>query len=323
MAEDFIRVKTKGYNTLEDLAKEYGISMQELVSFHNERCRVSEMLSISFPRYLEYVYMPADKYVVRQDITLASTALRLPVINSDKVYGVLIKYEPKELQIHYKINVSRTPQSLVLSKERVFVNNKGVERIVEQMFEKVDKTLYPLKITINADGGINNIVNTKEIKTRWDEDTLPKLQQYYQSEVSDSLIKKFDVVFKDLDNKSDSIKRNLFYEFYLGSIYRNYSQFTYSSELKVYFASLSRMVVYQVNITLGNRYTENGKVVLKIEGIEEEDFFNQDRDKGKINIQYKLHKESHEIYSIIATMSSYDEGIEHKINFQLFEQKNN
>lgn len=25
MAEDFIRVKTKGYNTLEDLAKEYGI----------------------------------------------------------------------------------------------------------------------------------------------------------------------------------------------------------------------------------------------------------------------------------------------------------
>ena len=167
MKEDFIRVKTKGYPTLEDLATEYNITMQELVEFHNARCSVVDLLSISFPKYLESVYMPADKYMTRQDITLASTQLRLQSITSDKEYGVHIKYSPKQLQIHYKIKVNRNQQKVTLFKERVFINNKGVERVVEQMFEKMDKTMYPLELMTTSNGKIDSIANDTEIVKRW------------------------------------------------------------------------------------------------------------------------------------------------------------
>lgn len=320
--KEYIKLKTEGILNLEALCDEYDMTAEELVGFHNRHCSISELLNISLPKYVEYIYIPSDKFRIRDSRLLKNTVLEIPTGRGKKVYGVIIKFLPKNLQIHYKINVRRTPSYIELNKEKTYVNNQGIDKIIEQLFEKAEQVLYPLQIATNSNGSIQKLLNKEDIAQRWKTECLPELKEYYQSETTDRILGQLDQAYTDIDLKKDLFSRNIFYKLFFLPVYKGYPHFFRKDFLQIYFSGLSRNAGYTIEYSLNKEYTRGNKIALKITGTEEEDGFNKNTSKGKIDLLYKFERETREIFSVNGTLSTFEKGEEYIIEFQAYEQKN-
>lgn len=316
----FFKVKIKGIFNLEEFSKEYEMSLEELIAFHNKHCSFQELLTLSLPKYVEYIYIPLDKFEARDRKLLKSSTLNLPAVSSERVYGVVIKFLPKDLQIHYKIKIKKTPFHLELTKEKTYVNNQEVDKVIEQLFEKAEQVLYPLQISVNKNGGLDNIINHEEIANRWKNDCFPKLRDYYQSETTDTILTQMDNAYANLNLKKEMFERSIFYKLFFLPIYGSYPQFLKKNYLQVYFSGIAQEIVYETESVLNREYTRGNKIALKISGTEEENLFNKNRTKGEANLLYKLNKETGEVFSITGYLSTFEKNTQYKIDFQLYEQ---
>jgi hypothetical protein len=316
------KVKIEGIFNLEIFSAEYGMTPEEFLNFHNKNCSFQELLTLSLPKYVEYVYIPADKFETRDRKLLKSTTLDLPDVFSEKIYGVVIKFLPKDLQIHYRIKIKRTPFYMELTKEKTYVNNQEIEQIIEQLFEKAEQVLYPLQISVKKNGGLDNIINHEQIANRWKTDCLPKLKDYYQSETTDQILKQLDQAYANLNLKKELFERNIFYKLFFLPIFRGYTSYEAATDLDVYFSSLNKNVQYDTKYLLNKEYTKGGKIALKIEGNEDENGFNKGENKGKLNFLYKLEKNTYEIFSIDGYCTVYERKQEHKVHFEMYKLNN-
>jgi len=316
----FTKVKIEGIFNLEEFSEEYKMTPEEFLNFHNKNCNFQELLTLSLPKYVEYVYIPSDKFEIRDQKLLKSATLDLSAVSSEKIYGVVIRFLPKDLQIHYRIKIKRTSFHLELTKEKTYVNNQEIDKIIEQLFEKAEQVLYPLQVSVKKNGGLDNIINHEEIAKRWKTDCLPKLKDYYQSETTDQILTEMDLAYANLNLKKEMFERNIFYKLFFLPIYGSYPQFFKKDFLQVYFSGLSQDIGYETEFVLNKEYTRGNKIALKITGTEEENLFNKNRTKGEANLLYKLNKETGEIFSITGYLSTFEKNTEYKIDFQLYEQ---
>jgi len=318
--QEYTKVKIEGILNLKKLSGEYELTPEELVGFHNQYCSLQELLTLSLPKYVEYIYIPSDKFEIRDRKLLKSAVLEIPSISSEKVYGVIIRFLPKDLQIHYKIKVKRTASQIELTKEKTYVNNQGIDKMIEQLFEKAEQILYPLQISIKNNGGLNNIINHEEIAKRWKTDALPKLKEYYQSEITDHILEQMDQAYRDLNMRKEMFNNNIFYKLFFLPVYQGYPEFLKKDFLQIFFSGLSQEIGYNIEFVLSKEYTGGNRIALKITGTEEENLFNKNRAKGEVNLLYKFDKETREVFSITGYLSTFEKKNEYKIEFQLFEQ---
>lgn len=317
---EYKKVKVEGILNLKEFSAEYEMTPEEFLNFHNKHCSFQELLTLSLPKYVEYVYIPADKFEIRDQKLLKSTTLDLPVVSSEKTYGVVIKFLPKNLQIHYRIKIKRTPFHLELTKEKTYVNNQEIDKVIEQLFEKAEQVMYPLQISVKKNGVLENIINHEEIAKRWKADCLPKMKDYYQSETTDQILTQMDKAYANLNLKKEMLGRNLFYKLFFLPVYGSYPQFFKKDFLQVYFSGLAQEIGYKTELVLNKEYTRGNKIALKIKGTEDENLFNKNRTKGEANLLYKLNKDTGEIFSITGYLSTFEKNTEYKIDFQLYEQ---
>lgn len=317
---EYKRVKVEGILNLKEFSGEYEMTPEEFLNFHNKHCSFQELLTLSLPKYVEYVYVPSDKFETRERKLLKNATLNLPAVSSEKIYGVVIKFLPKDLQIHYRIKIKRAPFHLELTKEKTYVNNQEIDKVIEQLFEKAEQVLYPLQISVNKNGGLENIINQEEIAKRWKADCLPKMKEYYQSKTTDHILTQLDQAYANLNLKKEMFERNIFYKLFFLPVYGSYPQFSKKDFLQVYFSGLAQEIGYETELVLNKEYTRGNKIALKITGTEEENLFNKNRTKGEANLLYKLNKETGEIFSITGYLSTFEKNTEYKIDFQLYEQ---
>jgi len=322
VTKEYKKVKIEGILNLKEFSGEYEMTPRELIGFHNKHCNFQELLTLSLPKYVEHVYIPSDKFEIRDRKLLKSATLDLPAVFSEKIYGVIIKFLPKDLQIHYRIKIKRTPFHLELTKEKTYVNNQGIDKVIEQLFEKAEQVLYPLQISVKKNGGLDHIINHEQIANRWKTDCLPKLKDYYQSETTDQILTEMDKAYANLNLKKGMFERNIFYKLFFLPVYKGCSNFFGKDFLQIYFSSLSRNAGYTIEYSLHKEYTRGNKIALKITGTEDEDGFNKNSSKGKIDLLYKFERETREIFSITGYLSTFEKGEEYIIEFQAYEQKN-
>ncbi|MBF8455553.1 hypothetical protein IV494_00020 [Kaistella sp. G5-32] len=318
----YIKLRTEGIFNLQNTAKEFNLTSAELVAFHNQYCGIHELLPLSLPKYVEYIYLPPKNFLERDIKLLKSANLQIPKIKSEKTYGVVLNFLPKELSIHYKIKVIRTGEIIEIIKEKTYVNNLEIDQTIEQLFEKAEQVLYPLKISTDINGGLSKILNSSEINDRWKREAESQLRKYYQSETGEEIINKLDQAFSDINKKRDMFDRNLFYKLFFLPIYQSYQNFKKDDYLSIYFAGISQEISYRIEYDLQKEFTRGDKIALNVTGKEEENIFNRNREKGEIDLLYKLHKETHEIFSITGSISAFEDGLECKIDFELYELKN-
>ncbi|MDM1044645.1 hypothetical protein HX004_06165 [Myroides sp. 1354] len=251
-----------------------------------------------------------------------SQTLHLPQLNSCKKYGIQQRMDPSSLDMKYIMQVNRNQDKIELRQEQVFVGNKEINQPLDELVQKVNRGLYPIVVTYKPHGGLNQIANSAEIKQRWRRLIFPMLKQYYQGATSDAVLEHINVSVEQLNLRQDDFKRNLFYRFFFLPIYQ-----TFSSEqetkflLSIYFSSMKRFVTYQTTCTVSSNYTLDHKIELIIEGKVRGKLGDALQQEGEIRIQYKLHQDTHEIFSIIAKMTSFEQEIASKIEFELFELK--
>lgn len=316
------KIKVEEILDLGKVAQRYGMATDELLRFHNQHCKLHELLTPTLPKYTEFLYIPYEIFKNYESKLLKNSTLDLPNMDSRKVYGVVIKFLPKDIEIHYKISVKRTQNNVEITKEKTYVNNQEIDKIVEQIFEKAEQVLYPLQIITDSGGDIIKISNAAEIAKRWTSDQRPKMNEYYVSEVADTLLEQLDHVFKDINAKKDLLSRNIFYKLFFLPIYKSYPQFSKKDLLQFYFPGIPHEVSYDIQYKLEQHYTRGNKIILRIEGDEEENLMNENREKGKIDLLYKLHKDTREIFSIEGAVSVIEKGKEYKTELQLYELSN-
>ncbi|MGO4710287.1 hypothetical protein AB4Y90_14505 [Chryseobacterium sp. 2TAF14] len=315
----FAKVKIEGVFNLEEFSREYKMTPQEVVQFHNQHCNLQELLSLNLSKYVQHVYLPSKNFEEQNIKVLKSTTLELPIKNEAKKYGVVINFTPKNLQIHYKINVKRTPYFLELTKEKTYVNNQNIDQTIEQLFEKANDTLYPLQVSMKKNGSLDKIVNADEIAQRWENETLPKLKEYYQSETTDKILQQFDDTFCNLNKKLQFLERNLFFKLFFLPVYQTYSGFKKEGLLQIYHAGTAKQMNYKIQFSLQKKLTRGNKIALRINGFEEENLFNKNQEKGKVDLLYKLDKDTRAIYSVTGSISYFENDKKHIIDFQLYE----
>lgn len=315
----FTRVKVDGLFNLQDCAREYGLSAEEVVAFHNKYCPLQDLLTLHLSKYVEYVYLPTTSVSSRKEKLLQNSKLVQPDKISEKNYGVITTFSPKELQLHYQIKVNRNFDHIDLLKQKTYKNNQEIDQTIEQLFEKAEHVLYPLKVATGANGRMRKIINSGDISKRWKEERRPKLAEYYQSETADKILSKLDRAFENIDLKRDLLEKNIFYNLFLLPVYQTYTDFSRKGTLKCYFSQANKWIDYEISFNLNKEFTRGNKIALHLTGAEQETPFNKHSQKGELDLLYKFHRESHEIFSITGWVSAYESQQELKINFQLYE----
>lgn len=319
---DYILIPVSTPLHLEDFAKQYEIESKFLLDFHNKRCKVSEMLSLTISRYVEFIYFPLELYTDRQEKLLEYSTLKYPEIIKDKEYGILSYFHPQDLKIHYKIKLKKESLCVEIQKDTTYINDQETEKTVEKILEKAEQSLFPLMVSVNANGGINKVENSKDISVRWNDKILPKLNQYYQSETANNIFRKINNVLQDINNKKEFLYHQLFYKLYFLEVYRNYEHFSLKKELSIFFPTLKKEILYEVEFKLLEKYSDNNNIHLTITG-QEKLGLNENDERGKFNFLYSFHRETHEIFSIVGFASTYAEKVEQKIEFEMYELKIN
>lgn len=319
---NFIKLNINKRFTLKEVSEEYGIDIKELWDFHNSHCTISEFLPLSLPQLIDCIYLPKDIYEKRQTEILPSTTISYPKNSNSKTYGVIIKFEHKDVQIHYKIHVKREHFLVELQKEKSYINNQEVSKVAEQIFEKAEEVLYPLKISVEKNGGFQKIENTKEISQRWTGQYYQKLSEYYVGEVADEILSKINSSFKNLEARSELLSNSIFYQIFFFPVYQTYPNFANNGETNIFFADLEANVSYDIQYLLNREFTRGNKIALKITGLEQEDIFNRNKEKGQLDLLFKFDKENYNLFSITGFVTAFDDKKELKIDFQLYELKN-
>lgn len=319
---DYIKLKIEGILDLQKTAKDHHLTPEELIAFHNQFCSLHELLPLSLPKHVDYIYLPPKNFLERDLKLLKSARLQIPQIKIEKTYGIVLNFLPKKLAIHYKIKVERNAEFIQIIKQKTYINNLEIEQTIEQLFEKAEQALYPLQISIDNNGGLKKILNSKAINDRWKKEVEPSLRKYYQSETGGEIINKLDQAFSDINKKQQLLERNLFYKLFFLPIYQSYQNYAKDDYIRIYFAGISQQTDYKVKYELKKEFTRGDKIGLTVIGKEEENIFNEKKGRGEIDLLYKLHKETHEIFSITGNFTTFENGLEYKINFQLYELKN-
>lgn len=280
----FVKLKTPKLLNLEEIGEEYDISVQEIIDFHNQHCALQDLLPVNMSKYVEYVYFPTKEYEKRQAQLLKSANLSFPQTISNKTYGIQLKFSGNNLKIHYRININRNIEGTIeVFKQKTFIDNYEIEHQIEQLAETAIKAMYPLQISLKADGSVKQIINQEEIKRRWKQEVLPELSRYYVGEVADNIIKKINQYYNNLNDATLFFERNIFFNLFFLPVYKNYPDFNLTKILHFYFPNIDFRATYSVVFSLEKEFTRSNRIALRITGEEAPSLFKKGS-KKQVNL---------------------------------------
>ncbi|MFI8606056.1 hypothetical protein ACIGCP_16435 [Cellulophaga baltica] len=139
------------------------------------------------------------------------------LIQIHRFYGVEIEYlEPKFNRVHYKLESEFLDYSgsffrVKLTRQKLYVNNKELTKVLEVLADKCAKVLYPLILKVSFAGEIKEIDNFKEIQERW-ELLIPKIKEEYSGEIADNYITSISNNMREHKTLLSKLKRDVVYD---------------------------------------------------------------------------------------------------------------
>lgn len=228
---EIIEYKIKKEDTLESIAKEYNISTEELVSFHNQNCGITQqIIGNNIPLTIKFILV--DIINVRKLINSRD------MINSNE-FSEKSRYRCEQL------NISRLNSEIITLSASTYsefliekIENAEVFKldIIDSFFEvnpiiykkgfefsqKLEKLRYPITFSISTAGVVDKIFNKKEIAEKWgkfrDHDLLnDEMYKQLSSQAPDQandIITTGNKEFLENENISLTLDKNLFYHIF-------------------------------------------------------------------------------------------------------------
>lgn len=160
--EDFEIYNPKNHEDLDDIAKLYGLSSEQLRVFHNTRCEEKDTISILQILIPKELYVPLHTLAQAKELNKRK---RPPQKFNQKIWTA--EYEVKEninnqnltytLSLNFENSESQTFVSLH-KKNFVYEESK-----MSNLNIKLAKAIYPLKFSIKTNGKLNSLVNFNQI----------------------------------------------------------------------------------------------------------------------------------------------------------------
>ncbi|WP_068943465.1 hypothetical protein [Chryseobacterium timonianum] len=317
-----IRIEIKDITNLDSLSREYDLSKEELIAFHNQHCALHEIIPGNLPKYLKYIYIPADKESKRKEKSLLISQIALPDTPEESTYGILITTALQETRIHYLVDIQRKEKMAVsVVRKKIYINDQEIELMVEKLIETAGEALYPLQISLKKDGRPEAILNRNEIKNRWEREYYPKLHQYYEGEVADEMIEKLNRFYENMSGSTEVLHQNLFYAIYFMPLYMLYPDYQKEEILTFYFPSLDEIITYTTIFSLQKTLTDHDKILIHIKGEQINTPIATDLNKGTLDLLYQLDRETKSISSIVGKLSAFHQNKEIDIAIEIYEQK--
>jgi hypothetical protein len=251
--------------------------------------------------------------------------LRLNASKLNRTYGVsLVIGADDQLQnFHYEIQLSYTPLNdqqyvVEINKERVYVNDKPAEQMVDEFAEKCGNTLYPLKVLTDVNGKFIKIVNYNQLQERW-HNNRKKLQEYYTGNVVDNLLAAMDKAMSNELHVNKVIKSDWFFSLYFTPLYTiNNKPDGNEGELKLPLIAYTAPLKFNISQSIDATPTESKTFEVKQLGTCSDSRSAEDllkglsaplsgvlhdvhtAVKGTAELKYKLYLNDHTISSMVA-----------------------
>lgn len=158
--------------------------------------------------------------------------LVFPFIKETQVYLVSIKYfsndeEQPSKRLDYKIALrsgeSKESHSLAIEKFDFFINNQEPNFIIEQLFDEINKTIYPVHLEVNRYGAMENIRNIEDIQSRW-EKKKTKLKERTTGKTFYDICREFEKLCNNPLKFEMTFEKDLFFSLFFNSFYRSYDK---------------------------------------------------------------------------------------------------
>ncbi|MCU7619285.1 hypothetical protein NZ698_19060 [Chryseobacterium sp. PBS4-4] len=331
--------------TLEELANFFRLTEEQLKRYHNTYCPLDDLIGHDIPNHVTIIYVPPEDKELREKIfnpnggNYISYKSKNTLDNKksyQKRYGIIQKtfHDDKEkLKIHYEIEIKKTNTNVELTRHPVYINHQRPDFIVEEIADKVGDILYPLQLGLNDNGSIKEIINFKEIDSRWRK-LKPELEDYYKGEITGDIIKKIENQLKSKSRTLAKIKDSLFYLLHFIPIYEVFDEnkkYTFHQEIP--FVHEQKNILFEITMSIDEEISETKKIFIKAEGKSVDNIFSNnpeksvnsedsgdEKSKGSFYFTYKLNSKDNSIFSIYGEVGIELSAYDTKIIFECYEQ---
>ena len=214
--------------TLDSIAAIYELPVDDLKFFHINHCEVKDQILIQI-RHQKELFIPRIAVEDKKRLVKFSHGNQIDFRpqNSSLSYGVIIKIENGEKQNELKYSTSvrwlKSENKLHYFEidriSNLFINDEEVNEMADLLAYKTSKVLYPLTVSVDEQGKLNDIENVFEFKTRWNA-VKDEVNKEYEGEVVDLYCQKIEAILNEQDAlfvyfKNDFFLRTLFFGIYL------------------------------------------------------------------------------------------------------------
>lgn len=333
------KYKIKEGDSISSISSLFGIEESVWLTYHNNMCRLTDIIRQEIPSHLEYVFLLPELWDKEDDLNnpkepihplfnekqrvalFQNRILFFAPCNINNTYGVIVNFDKN--QVHYEIEVKfieqLTPEVFRLSIDRkqVYINNQEPDGKLYEMADQMAKSIYPIIIDINKEKKIVAIANHNEIRQRCDE-TRGKLSQYYVGEYAQKKIRLFETQVNNPNSLINHLENELFYQLFFLPIRGIYNDGLIKKDQYLHRSNTHKITTYNLNIVLNENYTESGKIVAKIHSDEK---INTER---CFDAEYRLYPEDHSIFSMRGSLIlSDDRGKPHSTRFEIYHLNTN
>lgn len=171
---EVIKYEIKRGDTLLTIAKEFGLTINELLDFHNSQAILTQQIfNTHIPVHIKELFIPAKKEETKnkpfEQIDFQQKArYRCEQINTSKFNNNLVHYFNQRFQYLLKLNLEEKIGFVKLedySKE----SSPKVSEEVFDFIEETEKIKNNVFFSLNTSGKIQKILNKKRIQKDWEE----------------------------------------------------------------------------------------------------------------------------------------------------------
>ncbi|KFF18899.1 LysM peptidoglycan-binding domain-containing protein [Chryseobacterium sp. JM1] len=220
----FKTYEIKKGDTLVTIAKEFGLTINELLDFHNSHAILTQQIfSTHIPFHIKELFTPAKKEEIKkksfEQIDFQQKArYRCEQINTSKFNNNLVYYLNQRFQYVLKLNVEEEIGFVKLEDYSKESSPKTLEEVFD-FIEETEKIKNNVFFSLNKLGKIQKILNKKEMQKDWKKFKatkffeMPFIQSLQKNnpKAVDELLMMADSQFSENASNEEEYWRNFFY----------------------------------------------------------------------------------------------------------------
>ncbi|NDV70006.1 hypothetical protein [Dysgonomonas sp. 25] len=287
------KYRVKKTDTITVITELFGIAEEIWKRYHNNMCRLDDVIKDNLPEYLEEIYLLPELWDRVKELNVVEESISKVVAISQQVsfgYGntLLMKFYPetfaykvtlllingpKENKIEYHVSIKwieKQEDVFLLEINKLYetykINKQKPDLVADELAIKVASVLYPLELAVTRKDGIIDINNVEEIQKRWDK-TKEEILNYNEGEIVEKYISLNEKVLKDEDALLNSLRNDWFLHAYFNDIYQTYtSGYSINNIINVPFILDTEGIEYSVQQTIHKDLDRNGHINIIIKG---------------------------------------------------------